>query len=148
MLNIVPGPGSIVGMALVGIRASTRSFTGSTEVGKLIMREAAESVKKVTLELGGKSPNIVFADADLDAAVRGAYNGIFTARARYARGLAAARREERIHDEFVAKLVERTKKLQPGDPPIRRRSGSAYNEAQMKKVLSYVETGTRRARSC
>jgi len=145
VLNIVPGPGSIVGMALVkhpGVDKIT--FTGSTEVGKLIMREAAASVKKVTLELGGKSPNIVFADADLDAAVRGAYNGIFYGKGEVCGAGSRLLVEKSVHDEFVAKLVERTKKLQPGDPlDPKTRLGSLVNEAQMKKVLSYVETGTK-----
>ncbi len=78
VFNVVTGPGGKVGMALVrDPRVDKIAFTGSTEVGKQIMREAAGTLKRLSLELGGKSPNIVFADADLEAAVRGAMTGIF-----------------------------------------------------------------------
>jgi aldehyde dehydrogenase (NAD+) len=77
-LNVVSGGGRSAGMALVRHPDVDKiSFTGSTEVGKTIMKEAADTVKRITLELGGKSPNIIFADADLAAAVRGAQTGIF-----------------------------------------------------------------------
>ena len=105
-LNVVPGGGSEVGRALVMHPDVAKiSFTGSTGVGKGLMKDAAESIKRVTLELGGKSPNIVFADADLDAAVKGAYNGIF-----YGKGevCAAGSRlfvEKAVHDETLEKLV-------------------------------------------
>jgi acyl-CoA reductase-like NAD-dependent aldehyde dehydrogenase len=108
------------------------------------MRECADTVKKVTLELGGKSPNIVFADADLDAAVRGAYNGIFYGKGEVCGAGSRLLVESSVHEELVAKLVERTKKLQPGDPlDPKTRLGALVNEAQMRKVLGYVETGTR-----
>ena len=78
MLNVVTGPGGKIGMAMVrDPRVDKIAFTGSTEVGKQIMREAAGTLKRLSLELGGKSPNIVFADADMEAAVRGAMTGIF-----------------------------------------------------------------------
>ncbi len=142
-LNVLPGRGSEVGNAIVqhpGIAKIT--FTGSTEVGKDIMRGAADTIKRLTLELGGKSPNIVFADADLDAAVKGAYNGIF-----YGKGevCAAGSRlfvEETVHDEMVERLVERTKKLAPGDPlDPRTRLGALVSGKQRETVLSYVEAG-------
>jgi len=143
VLNILPGPGSTAGAALVrhpGVDKIT--FTGSTEVGKQIMREAASSVKKVTLELGGKSPNIVFADADLEAAVRGAYNGIFYGKGEVCAAGSRLLVEKSVHDEFLAKLVERARRLQPADPlDPKTRLGSLVNETQMKKVLGYVEVG-------
>jgi acyl-CoA reductase-like NAD-dependent aldehyde dehydrogenase len=78
VLNVVPGFGETAGAALVAHPDVDKiAFTGSTAVGKLIQREAADTLKKVSLELGGKSPNIVLADADLDAAARGAFSGIF-----------------------------------------------------------------------
>jgi len=118
------------------------TFTGSTEVGRQIMRECADTLKKVTLELGGKSPNIVFADADLDAAVRGAYNGIFYGKGEVCGAGSRLLVEKSVHDELLAKLVERTQKLAPGDPlDPKTRLGSLVNESQMKKVLGYVETG-------
>ena len=143
VFNVLPGPGSSAGSALVrhpGVDKLT--FTGSTEVGKQIMRECADTVKKVTLELGGKSPNIVFADADLEAAVRGAYNGIFYGKGEVCAAGSRLLVEKSVHDEFLAKLVERAAKLAPGDPlDPKTRLGALVNESQMKKVLGYVEVG-------
>jgi acyl-CoA reductase-like NAD-dependent aldehyde dehydrogenase len=145
VFNVVPGKGTVAGEAMVAHPGVDKiTFTGSTEVGRHIMKKCADGMKKVTLELGGKSPNIVFADADLDAAVRGATNGIF-----YGKGevCAAGFRllvEASIHDAFVAKLAERSAKIQPGDPlDPKTRLGALVSAAQMNKVLGYVETGTR-----
>jgi len=141
--NVVTGGGMEVGGALArhpGVDKVT--FTGSTEVGRGVMRDGAETVKRVTLELGGKSPNIVFADADLDAAVKGAYNGIF-----YGKGevCAAGSRlfvEASAHDELLEKLVERTKRLQPGDPlHPKTRLGALASSRQRETVLGYVRKG-------
>jgi acyl-CoA reductase-like NAD-dependent aldehyde dehydrogenase len=143
VFNVLPGPGSSAGAALVrhpGVDKIT--FTGSTEVGRQIMRDCADTVKKVTLELGGKSPNIVFADADLEAAVRGAYNGIFYGKGEVCAAGSRLLVEKSVHDELLAKLVERTSKLVPADPlDPKTRLGALVNESQMKKVLGYVEAG-------
>ncbi|MBI5709504.1 MAG: aldehyde dehydrogenase family protein [Candidatus Eisenbacteria bacterium] len=143
VLNVLPGPGGVAGEALVrhpGVDKVT--FTGSTAVGQRIMRLAADTVKPVTLELGGKSPNIVFADADLDAAVRGAATGIFYGKGEVCAAGSRLLVEASIHTEFVAKLVERAKKLQPADPlDPKTRLGALVSEAQMKKVLGCVENG-------
>src|SRR4029453_12389524 len=93
------------------------TVTGSTEVGRDLMKSAAAMTKRLTLELGGKSPNIVFADADLDAAIKGAYTGIF-----YGKGevCAAGSRlfvERSVHAELVERLVPRKKRRGPGGPP-------------------------------
>ncbi len=145
VLNVVPGGGAEVGNALVAHpHVAKISFTGSTEVGKQVMRGAADTMKRLTLELGGKSPNIVFADADLDAAVKGAYNGIF-----YGKGevCAAGSRlfvEKSVHGELLERLVERTKKLEPGDPlHPKTRLGALVSGKQRETVLSYVEAGRR-----
>ena len=143
VLNVLPGPGSVVGEALVkhpGVDKIT--FTGSTEVGRHVMRLCAETAKKVTLELGGKSPNIVFADADLEAALRGASTGIFYGKGEVCAAGSRLLVEAGIHDEFVGKLAERAKKLVPADPlDPKTRLGALVSEPQMKKVLGYVETG-------
>ena len=143
VFNVVTGPGSAVGMALVRHPGVDKiAFTGSTEVGKQIMREAAGSLKRVSLELGGKSPNIVFADADMDAAVKGALTGIF-----YNKGevCAAGSRlfvEERVHENFVGQLAERVKGLKVGDPMDKStRMGPVVSKAQMETVLGYIESG-------
>ncbi len=142
-LNVLPGGGSEVGNALVQHKDVAKiTFTGSTEVGKDIMRGAADTIKRLTLELGGKSPNIVFADADIDAAVKGAYTGIF-----YGKGevCAAGSRlfvERSVHDQLVEKLVERTKKLVPADPlDPKTRLGALVSSKQRESVLGYVEAG-------
>ncbi|MCC6350490.1 MAG: aldehyde dehydrogenase family protein [Candidatus Eisenbacteria bacterium] len=145
VLNIVPGRGSVAGEALVQhAHVDKISFTGSTEVGQHIMRAAAGSVKKLTLELGGKSPNIVFADADLDAAVRGAMNGIFYGKGEVCAAGSRLLVEKAVYDDFVSKLAERAKKLVPADPmDPRTRLGALVNVKQMNSVLGYVETGVR-----
>ena len=143
VLNVVPGMGEEAGAALVahpGVDAI--SFTGSTEVGRIIAREAAAGLKKVSLELGGKSPNIVFADADLKAAIRGAGTGIF-----YGKGevCAAGSRifvEASIYDEFVEAFAERAAGMTVGDPMDKAtRLGAIVSEAQLDRVMGYVEAG-------
>ena len=144
VLNILPGPGSVAGEALVKHPGVDKiSFTGSTEIGKHLMRTAADQVKKLTLELGGKSPNIVFADADLDAALRGATTGIFYGKGEVCAAGSRLLVEKSIYDDFVARLAERAKKMQPGDPlDPKSRLGAIVSEKQMNTVLGYVETGT------
>jgi aldehyde dehydrogenase (NAD+) len=142
-LNILTGGGSTVGRALVVHPDVDKvAFTGSTAIGKEIAHGAVDSLKHVTLELGGKSPNIVFADADLDAAARGATIGIF-----YGKGevCAAGSRlfvERKIKDAFMEKLLDRVKKMLPGDPmDPKTRFGSLVSEQQMQTVLGYIEKG-------
>jgi acyl-CoA reductase-like NAD-dependent aldehyde dehydrogenase len=144
VLNVLPGKGTVAGEALVkhpGVDKIT--FTGSTEVGRHIMKLCADGMKKVTLELGGKSPNIVFADADLEAAVRGATTGIFYGKGEVCAAGSRLLVEAAVHDAFVAKLAERATKLQPGDPlDPKTRLGALVSEKQMNTVLGYVESGT------
>ena len=143
VLNVLPGKGSIAGEALVqhpGVDKIT--FTGSTEVGKHIMRQCADSMKKVTLELGGKSPNIVFADADMEAALRGATSGIFYGKGEVCAAGSRLLVEAKVHDEFVAKLAERANKNVPADPlNPKTRLGALVSETQMNRVLGYVKSG-------
>ena len=143
VLNVLPGKGSVVGEALVRHGGVDKiSFTGSTEVGKHIMKAAADTVKKLTLELGGKSPNLVFEDADMDAALRGAATGIFYGKGEVCAAGSRLLVQRSIHDEFVGRLAERAKKLVPGDPlDPKTRLGALVSEPQMNKVLGYVETG-------
>ncbi len=145
VFNVIPGFGSKAGAALVAHPMVDKiSFTGSTEVGQEIMRGAAGTVKKLTLELGGKSPNIVFADADLDAAVRGAGTGIFYGKGEVCAAGSRLLVEKSVHDEVVSKLGERARKLQPADPlDPKTRLGALINEPQMRKVLAYVEVGVK-----
>ena len=143
VLNVVPGRGSVVGNAMVdhpGIDAI--AFTGSTEVGKQLMARAAKTLKKVSLELGGKSPNIVFADADLDAAARGAINAIFYGKGEVCAAGSRLLVEEGAHDELMEKVCERASKMAPADPlHPKTRLGAIVSKEQMETVLSYVEAG-------
>ena len=142
VLNIITG-GPETGAALVSHPGVDKiAFTGSTSVGKTIMRDAAETLKRVTLELGGKSPNIVFADSDLDSAVKGAINGIFFGKGEVCCAGSRLFVESKVQDEFIGKLVERAKKLRPGDPlDPKTRLGAIVSEQQMKTVLGYIEAG-------
>ncbi|MGH7321396.1 MAG: aldehyde dehydrogenase family protein [Candidatus Rokuibacteriota bacterium] len=143
VFNVVPGPGGKVGMALVRHPGVDKiAFTGSTEVGKGIMREAAGTLKRVSLELGGKSPNIVFADADLEAALRGALTGIFYNKGEVCAAGSRLFLEQRIHDEFVDKLTERVKGLKVGDPLDKStRMGPVVSKPQLETVLGYIDAG-------
>jgi acyl-CoA reductase-like NAD-dependent aldehyde dehydrogenase len=145
VVNIVPGFGETAGRALVAHPDVDKiSFTGSTAVGKEIMRTAADTLKKVSLELGGKSPNIVFADADLDAAAKGAMNGIFYGKGEVCAAGSRLLVEEQAHDQLMEKILSRARQLEPGDPlSIKTRLGALVSRTQMERVLGYIETGTR-----
>jgi aldehyde dehydrogenase (NAD+) len=142
VLNILTG-GAETGKAMVcHLGIDKIAFTGSTAVGKEIMRNAAGGLKRVTLELGGKSPNIVFADADVDSAVKGAVNGIFYGKGEVCNAGSRLFVESKVRDEFMEKLVARAKKLQPGDPlDPKTRMGAIVSEEQMQTVLRYIEAG-------
>ncbi len=145
VFNVVPGPGRIAGEAMLKHPGIDKiSFTGSTEVGMHVMRTAADTVKKVTLELGGKSPNIVFADADPEAALRGATMGIFYGKGEVCAAGSRLLVQKSIYEEFVGKLAERAKKMAPADPmDPKTRLGAIVSEKQMNSVLGYVETGVK-----
>ena len=145
VLNVVPGFGETAGAALVrhpGV--STISFTGSTEVGRIIMREAAATLKKVSLELGGKSPNIVFADADLGVAVKGASMGVFYGKGEVCAAGSRILVESAVHDEFVDGLKALAGKATVGDPMApATRLGAIVSEEQLDRVMGYIEAGRR-----
>jgi len=143
VLNVVTGFGPTAGAALVDHPGVDKiAFTGSTSVGQEIMRRAGGTLKRLTLELGGKSPNIVFADADIDLAVRGAGNGIFYNKGEVCTAGSRLFVEEALHDAFLDRLAAFTAKLQQGDPlDPKTRLGPQVSEAQMARVLSYVDRG-------
>jgi acyl-CoA reductase-like NAD-dependent aldehyde dehydrogenase len=149
VVNILPGFGETAGRALVAHPDVDKiSFTGSTAVGKEIMRSAADTLKKVSLELGGKSPNIVFADADLDAAAKGAMNGIFYGKGEVCAAGSRLLVEESAHDQLLEKILTRARQLEPGDPlNIKTRLGALVSRTQMERVLGYIETGMREGAS-
>jgi acyl-CoA reductase-like NAD-dependent aldehyde dehydrogenase len=143
VLNVLPGRGHVTGQALVEHEGVDKvAFTGSVETGKKVMRTAADTLKKVSLELGGKSPNVVFADADLDAAARGATTGIFYGKGEVCAAGSRLYVEKDVKDAFMEKLLERTGKMTAGDPTdSRTRLGPLVSEDQRERVLSYIESG-------
>jgi aldehyde dehydrogenase (NAD+) len=143
VVNMVPGFGETAGRALVAHPDVDKiSFTGSTPVGKEIVRTSAETLKKVSLELGGKSPNIIFADADLDAAAKGAFNGIFYGKGEVCNAGSRLFVEQKVYDRVMDRLLDRAGKLEPGDPMNpKTRLGALVSKAQMEKVLGYLEIG-------
>ena len=142
VLNIVTGPGT-VGKAMVKHAGIDKiAFTGSTVVGQEIMRSAADTVKRITLELGGKSPNIVFADSDIDNAVKGAITGIFYGKGEVCNAGSRLFLESKVKDEFTEKLVARASKMRPADPlDPKTRLGAIVSQEQMQTVLGYIEAG-------
>ena len=141
--NVLAGGGSTAGAALVRHPEVDKiSFTGSTEVGRQIMRMAADTNKRITLELGGKSPNVIFADADLKAAVRGAQTGIFYGKGEVCAAGSRLLVERTVHDQVVEQLAEGAKKYAPGDPLDKNtRLGAVVSRKQQEVVLGYVRKG-------
>src|SRR5258708_11869010 len=144
VVNILPGFGPTAGAALARhMDVDKVAFTGSTEVGRLIMTAAAQSnLKRVSLELGGKSPNIIFADTDLDAAVEGAHMGIFVNHGQS--GCAGSRVfvEEKIYQQFVEKSVARAAKRRVGDPlDPTTDQGPQVDQSQFDRIMGYIESG-------
>ncbi|XP_045418619.1 aldehyde dehydrogenase 1A1-like [Lemur catta] len=144
VLNIVPGYGPTAGAAISShMDVDKVSFTGSTEVGKMIKEAAGKSnLKRVTLELGGKSPCIVFADADLDSAVEYAHQGVFFHQGQCCVAASRLFVEESIYDEFVRRSVERAKKYVLGNPLTPGvNQGPQIDKEQHDKILDLIESG-------
>src|SRR5688500_18334641 len=118
VVNLVPGYGETAGAAVAEhMDVDKVAFTGSTEVGKLVMQAAARTnLKRVTLELGGKSPNIVFADSDLDAAAEGSHFALFFNQGQCCCAGSRLFVEQKVHDQFVEKMLSKVKKTKVGDP--------------------------------
>ncbi|XP_065728314.1 retinaldehyde dehydrogenase 3 isoform X2 [Phocoena phocoena] len=144
VVNIVPGFGPTVGAAISSHPQINKiAFTGSTEVGKLVKEAASHSnLKRVTLELGGKNPCIVCADADLDLAVECAHQGVFFNQGQCCTAASRVFVEEQVYDEFVRRSVEFAKKRPIGDPfDIRTEQGPQIDQKQFNKILDLIESG-------
>jgi aldehyde dehydrogenase (NAD+) len=144
VVNILPGFGPTAGAALARhMDVDKVAFTGSTEVGRLIMTAAAQSnLKRVSLELGGKSPNIIFADTDLDAAVEGAHMGIFVNQGQSCCAGSRVFVEEKIYQQFVEKSVARAAKRRVGDPlDPTTEQGPQVDQSQFDRIMGYIESG-------
>jgi aldehyde dehydrogenase (NAD+) len=143
VFNIVTGPGRVVGDALVNHPDVDKvTFTGSPGVGRGIMKGAAGNFKRVSLELGGKSANVIFDDANLDAATKAAAAGIFFNAGQVCSAGSRVLVQEKVYDEVVERLVARAKSLRMGDTLDRGTSlGPVISEKQMKSILDYVDIG-------
>ena len=146
VVNLLPGFGPTAGQAISRHPDIDKvAFTGSTEVGHLIMEAAAQSnLKRVTLELGGKSPNIVLADADLDAAVEGSYFGLFFNQGQCCCAGSRLFVERKVHEAFVEKMLAKARSRKVGDPfDPETEQGPQVSDEQFHKVMGYIESGRR-----
>jgi aldehyde dehydrogenase (NAD+) len=149
-VNVVTGFGQEVGAPLVSHPDVAHvGFTGGEAAGIAIYQLAAKGLKTVTLELGGKSPNIVFDDADLDQAVRGAVSGIFAAAGQTCVAGSRLLVQETIHDEFVGRLIDFVKHAKLGDPGLEdTQIGPIATRPQFEKILSYIEIAKAEGATC
>ena len=144
VVNILPGYGPTAGQAIARhMDVDKVAFTGSTEVGHLIMEAAAQTnLKRVTLELGGKSPNIVFADADMDRAVEGSHFALFFNQGQCCCAGSRLFVERKAYDEFVERSADRARRRTVGDPfDANTEQGPQVDDAQFDKVMSYIASG-------
>ncbi len=143
VFNIVTGLGETVGTAFANHPDVDKiTFTGSTEVGRALVRASAGNLKKVSLELGGKSPNIVFGDADLEAALKGVFMGIFFCQGEICSAGSRLFVERGIHDEFVARLADMARSVKLGHGlSAETKMGPLVSKAQQERVLGYIDIG-------
>ena len=142
VVNIVTGD-AVAGAALAQHTGVDKvAFTGSTEVGKLVMQAAAKNLKRVSMELGGKAPNIVYADADIDAAVAGAVGAIFFNQGEVCCAGSRLFVEDKIHDEFIEKFARAAKGMRIGNPlDPQTQMGAQVSLEQHEKVLGFIKSG-------
>ncbi|MDX6532650.1 MAG: betaine-aldehyde dehydrogenase [Gaiellales bacterium] len=143
VFNVVPGLGEVAGAALAEHPGVDKiAFTGSTVTGRSVMRAGAATIKRVSLELGGKSPSIVFADADLERAVIGSVFGIYLAQGEVCSAGSRVLVERSVHDEFVRRFAERAARIRVGPPhKWSTQLGALINRRQCDRVYEYVEIG-------
>ena len=150
VINIVPGYGETAGAALVQHpQVDKIAFTGEHRTAQIIMADAAKTLKRLTFELGGKSPNVILADADLDAAVAGTEFGLFFNQGQCCCAGSRVFVEEKIHDQFVEKLVSRARQRKLGSPfDAATTQGPQVDKAQFDKILGYIEKGLEAGAEC
>jgi len=144
VINVLPGSGSVCGQAIANHPLVRKlGFTGSTEIGHTIMKSCAESnIKKCSLELGGKSPLIIFDDCDMDKAVKNALGSVFFNKGENCIAAGRIFVEETIYDQFLERVVEETKKMKIGDPLDRSTQHGPQNHlAHLNKLIEYCQIG-------
>ncbi len=141
--NMITGPGNVIGTALTKHPLIDKvAITGSTATGQQIIRDGAETMKHITVELGGKSPHIIFADADLEAALTWAYYGIFLNKGEVCVAGSRLLVERPIYDQFIERFVERVKKIKVGNPfDSESEYGPMADDKEHAKVMRYIDIG-------
>jgi betaine-aldehyde dehydrogenase len=149
VVNVVNGVGEVAGAALVSHPGVDKiAFTGSAAVGKIIVKSAADTLKRVTLELGGKSPNVFFADADWEAAVDGALFGVFINQGEVCSAGSRILVEKKIYSKFVEAMTEKAKRIKLGAPLDRdTKMGPLVSKEQYDRVTSFMEIGKKEAKT-
>ena len=150
VINVVPGFGPTAGAAVVQNKNIDKvAFTGEHRTAQIIMREAADTLKRLTFELGGKSPNVVFADADMDLAVKGAYIGLYLNQGQCCCAGSRLFVEESAHDEFLEKLTQLASNRRVGDPfDTATEQGPQIDQAQYDKIMGFIERGNEQGAKC
>jgi len=145
VLNVLPGLGEVAGQAIVehpGVRKV--AFTGSTEVGKIVMKTAAKEIKRVSLELGGKAPCVVFDDAEIENAIEATLRGGFFNQGENCTAVTRLLLHEDIYDKFLSPFIDRVKKIRIGDPTLDETElGSVISKEHFENVSSYFEKGVK-----
>ena len=143
VINVVPGYGPTAGAAIVRHPGVDKvAFTGELATAKIIQREAADTMKRLTFELGGKSPNVIFADADLDAAVDGAHFALYFNQGQCCCAGSRLFVEDRAYDNVMDRLIEKNKDRRVGDPfDPETQQGPQVDQAQFDKIMQYIDYG-------
>jgi aldehyde dehydrogenase (NAD+) len=149
-INVIPGFGPTAGGAIVEHPDVDKvAFTGEHTTAQIIMRNAANTLKRLTFELGGKSPNIIFADADIDAAIEGAHFGLFFNQGQCCCAGSRVFVEEKLHDQFINRIAEINNKRQLGDPfDPNTEQGPQVDKAQFDKIMKYIDYGREEGAKC
>jgi aldehyde dehydrogenase (NAD+) len=150
VINVVPGFGPTAGAALVEHPGVDKiAFTGEGTTARIIQKAAAASMKRLTFELGGKSPNVIFADADLDAAVQGAHFALYFNQGQCCCAGSRLFVEQKVYDEVVDRIADKNKSVKVGDPfDPETNQGPQVDQAQFDKILKYVDYGKQDGAKC
>ncbi|MBX7166951.1 MAG: aldehyde dehydrogenase family protein [Pirellulales bacterium] len=150
VINVVPGYGPTAGASIVKHPDVDKvAFTGEHRTAQIIMRDASDSLKRLTFELGGKSPNIVFADADLEAAATGAHFGLYFNQGQCCCAGSRLFVEDKVYDKFVDRLVAMNKRRRLGDPlDPDTEQGPQVDQAQFDKIMHYIDLGKQEGAEC
>lgn len=150
VINVVPGFGPTAGASLVKHPDVDKiAFTGEHRTAQIIMRDASQTLKRLTFELGGKSPNIVFADSDIDAAAAGAHFGLYFNQGQCCCAGSRLFVEDKVYDQMIDKLAEMNRNRKLGDPfDPTTEQGPQVDQAQLDKILHYIDLGKKEGAQC